>query len=475
MRRLNLSRATTIALGIALIVVSSGAFSLARRVADDIAFPHARHARLFPTCAGCHSGIPTSDSATFFPPAQACAECHNDRDVKVVAWNAPHPRPTNLRFDHARHLRLTDSSGTRVDCARCHGDGPSTTTMQIVQPRPARCLGCHRHEAPSHFAPTSPCATCHVPLARASSLGDSAIAALPKPPSHGAPDFVSAHGALASSQAQSCATCHTRESCARCHLNASTLPAIRSLGESPRMMRLVSGKPAAYTAPASHSRSDFAAVHGSLARANVQSCATCHAQASCRTCHTGTLGASTIGALSKGNAGVRLHAPARVHAPDFTRSHGPVAATGRLDCAGCHQQSFCAGCHQGSGQRRFHPNNFVARHPSEAYARETKCASCHNTEVFCRSCHRDVVGIGAGSKRRAGAAHAGQPLWLLQHGEAARKGMEGCAACHQQTDCLQCHSAYGSRINPHGPGFNAEAMRKRNPTLCSYCHIKPPS
>jgi hypothetical protein len=39
---------------------------------------------------------------------------------------------------------------------------------------------------------------------------------------------------------------------------------------------------------------------------------------------------------------------------------------------------------------------------------------------------------------------------------------------------MQCHSAFGSRISPHGPDFDAKTMQKRNPTLCSYCHIGPP-
>jgi hypothetical protein len=157
------------------------------------------------------------------------------------------------------------------------------------------------------------------------------------------------------------------------------------------------------------------------------------------------------------------------------RTHGPPAATGRLDCAGCHQQSFCTACHQGAGERRFHPFNFVARHPSEAYALEARCTSCHNTQTFCRSCHQQWAGIAAGSRRRSGTAHAGNPLWLIQHGEAARRGMNSCAGCHQQTDCMQCHSTLAGRINPHGPDFNAAAMQKRNPTLCAYCHVRTPS
>jgi hypothetical protein len=493
-RRSRLSRTSSAALLLTVAVASSAGFTLGRatRATDDLRFPHARHAKLFPTCGGCHAGIMSGDSTLMFPPVQSCTECHNGRDVKAVAWAYPRARATNLRFQHARHAQLTDSAGTHLDCARCHGDGPSVKGMLVARAQPETCVGCHVHEATSHLAPTSPCATCHLPLVRATALSDSAVAALPKPPSHASADFITSHGIGA--RTETCATCHSRESCARCHVNAATLQPIAALGSDARIARLLRGKPGAYPVPANHLRTDFVQAHGGLAVVNAQTCATCHAQVSCLACHMGSLGARTIGELPRGEpggaAGVQLRAPVlgpplswpgpgiarvvRVHALDFMQIHGPVASTGRLDCAGCHQQALCTSCHQGSGQRRFHPFNFVARHPSESYARETKCASCHNTEVFCRSCHRDVAGIGAASKRRAGTAHAAQPLWLLQHGEAARRGMPGCATCHQQTDCLQCHSTFGGRINPHGPNFNAAAMRKRNPTLCSYCHIGEP-
>jgi predicted CXXCH cytochrome family protein len=507
-----------------LTLSSAVGFSVgrARRNSVDVAFPHATHAKLFPTCVGCHAGISSGDSATMFPPAASCTECHNGRDVKLAAWSYPSAHPTNLRFDHARHARLSDSAGTHLDCLKCHGSEPSPQWMMVARARPETCIGCHAHSAPSHLAESSRCTTCHVPLARATALSETTIAKFPKPSSHAAPDFITAHGPLAAGSIASCATCHTRESCAGCHVNAATLGPIAALASDARVARILAGKPIVYPVPPSHRLTDFATTHGALARANIQTCATCHAQPSCLACHTGPLGARVIDALPQagpgGAPGVQLRAPravpppawppvggaapqihfaamvlapvdtpppspvtagggptqvVRVHPLDFVRTHGPIAASGRLNCAGCHQQSFCSTCHQGAGERRYHPFNFVARHASEAYARETKCASCHNTEVFCRSCHRDI-GIGAGSKRRSGTAHAGQPLWLLQHGEAARRGMQSCASCHQQTDCMQCHSAFGSRVSPHGPDFDAKAMQKRNPTLCSYCHIGPP-
>ena len=510
---------------LALVLSSAAGFSLGRgaRVAYDTVFPHAAHAKLFPTCVGCHAGIPSGDSSAMFPSQTSCIECHNGHDVEPVAWTNPSVRATNLRFDHARHTRLSDSSGMNLDCSTCHGVGPSPQWMAVGRARPETCVACHAHPAPSHLAAGSPCVMCHVPLVRAVALTDSAIAAFPKPPSHAARDFVTTHGVLATRSITTCAVCHARESCARCHVNAATQPEIAILAGDARVGRLLRGAGAVYSVPASHRRSNFLAAHGALARADVQTCATCHAQPSCRACHTGALGASVIEALptpGPGHApGVQLRPPrptppppwppaaaagsahfelaslvitpldtpppsrppsdtarapvVRVHAADFVRTHGPVASSGRLNCAGCHQASFCSSCHQGNGQRRYHPSDFVARHASEAYAREMQCASCHNTEVFCRSCHRGV-GIGTGSNRRSGAAHAGQPLWLLQHGEAARRGMQSCTSCHQQTDCMQCHSTTGRRISPHGPGFDAAKMQKRNPSLCAYCHVGPP-
>jgi len=111
------------------------------------------------------------------------------------------------------------------------------------------------------------------------------------------------HGRLAAQFTQSCATCHTRESCSRCHVNAGTSRQILALGNDARVARLMRGRPAVYLEPASHRTPDFASTHGSLARENIQTCATCHAQPSCRSCHTGSLGARTIEALPREESG----------------------------------------------------------------------------------------------------------------------------------------------------------------------------
>lgn len=210
----------------------------------------------------------------------------------------------------------------------------------------------------------------------------------------------------------------------------------------------------------------------------------CHAQQSCRSCHIGALASPVVAQLpdirqeGRGSPLIRSIAAGdssrvvRVHPPNFVSSHATTAGSGRLTCQRCHEQRFCSDCHDGSGRYRFHQVNYVSRHAADAYSRDRNCTSCHNTETFCRTCH---LGNGIASRGGVrGTAHNGQPMWLLQHGQAARQGLEGCTSCHQQRDCLRCHSATGLHMNPHGPGFRASLMQTRNRQVCLVCHVSDP-
>jgi hypothetical protein len=102
-----------------------------------------------------------------------------------------------------------------------------------------------------------------------------------------------------------------------------------------------------------------------------------------------------------------------------------------------------------------------------------ECATCHSVEAFCRTCH-DEVGLIPATRPGPGF-HDAQPLWLLGHGQAARQGLESCASCHRQADCVQCHSTVGSfRVNPHGASFDAALGWARAPETCLVCHLGKP-
>ena len=458
-------------------------------------FPHDRHERLFPLCESCHAGIATGDARTSMPPEASCRECHNGTDARAVTWRRAERPPGLLRYSHSEHARQVDSSGRA--CATCHNVANSRR-MQISRAAPPQCLTCHTHRASEHLGDDNRCTTCHVPLTRATGLSVEAVAALPKPASHERASFVSAHSPVTPLSSASCAVCHARESCARCHVNASSQPLIAALARDDRVARLVAGKPASYPVPADHMSDTFTRAHGALARENTARCATCHARPSCTTCHVGTAApviASMPQAERGGAPGVNLRLvparrrsphmansllsdtgsqaprPVRVHDAAF-RSNHKAAAASSMSCASCHEQRFCSDCHAGEAPGRFHRANFVQRHAADSWGRETQCSSCHNTELFCRSCHRES---GLASRGRLDVAfHNAQPQWLLQHGRAARQGLQSCATCHAQRDCLACHSTVGWGVNPHGQGFKAGRLADLNATQCLLCHLRVP-
>lgn len=431
-----------------------------------------------------------------------------------------------LRFSHPSHAAQTDSTGRA--CATCH-HGPGDRYMDVQRAEPGSCLGCHTHRATAHLAPDNRCATCHVPLTEATGLTRERVAGLPRPPDHERADFIATHDPASPLAEASCAVCHARESCARCHVNASSQRLIATLRPDPRVASVVAGKAPVYPIPADHREAAFLWQHGDTALANAERCGTCHARPSCTTCHIGTGGADVlrrIPAVEPGAAvGVRLTnrpdrlrlrpplnpmpdesrvaalamaagAPTqatggeqanvqggppqganpprmvRVHDPGFRDAHREQAASGALNCTSCHAQRFCSDCHTGEGGRRYHRANFVVRHAADAYGRDADCASCHNTQAFCKECHQEA---GLSSRGRLDVAfHDAQPQWLLQHGRAARQGLQNCASCHAQRDCLACHATTGWGVNPHGPDFNARRMARRAPFSCLACHLEVP-
>lgn len=518
----------------------------------EATFPHAKHARLFPTCQGCHTGIERGDAEAHYPTPALCANCHDGVERHTVDWQGPTRGPSNLRFSHPEHIRESGRRGEPVSCMGCHGeDGAESRWMRVAAAQPENCLSCHAHRAEAHLAASNRCSVCHLPVTEAKALSAGRIAQFPKPEWHESPDFLLEHGrglgtaVLAargeSAPAPNCAVCHARQSCERCHLDASARPAIMALAPDDRVALLVRDLPPEYPVPPSHERADWLSRHGGVAAADVQRCSTCHAASSCTSCHIGSGGQQVIASLPEarpdGPSGVLLRAlPGRlrigsaaepgamrgmapgssrgraperrdpVHTPDslriaalgpeavslpergrhatervvrvhpagFDRSHGAAAASDQMRCTGCHEQrTFCAECHTGASRPGFHPANFVARHAAEAYSRDLNCTSCHNTETFCRACHIET-GRGSSGPLQAGY-HNAQPLWILQHAQAARQNLETCTSCHVQRDCMQCHSQVGGRgISPHGPGFDADRAASKNAVVCFRCHYGGP-
>jgi hypothetical protein len=443
-------------------------------------FDHDVHRKLFPACQTCHlgAGVP---GASLWPTSEGCANCHDGTIEKQVTWQPPGPRPTLLRFTHAEHVRaVSRKSGADsvVVCVSCHS-AEGASWMQVTRGELDRCFDCHGVKQ-SHFeAPDSACATCHRSLPEAPDLSRERIAAFPEPSSHKQDGFAAGgHGKLAQGVggaghggvAASCATCHAREFCTQCHVNAPETPTIQALGSDPRSLAIV----ARLEAPTTHADGGFQSRHGHVSRKASGTCATCHTQESCASCHraTPTLVASMPHASAARGAGAEIHRrKPETHGEDFAQRHGALASAAPSSCAACHARSDCLECHRpnAAGANTYHQAGFLSRHPSAAYNRQSDCSECHNPASFCTTCHAQA-GLSSSQGLLQGKYHDVGGAFLLSHGAAARRGLESCVTCHSERDCLACHSAQTRRFDPHGPGFDADRLRRKNPQTCAACH-----
>jgi hypothetical protein len=462
---------------LALVLAASPA-----RAQQTDTFNHAKHAKVFPSCTACHAGA-VDPSAPLLPSGQGCVNCHDGTIQRRVAWKAPQIEANNLRFTHAEHSRrlsARDGRDSTLACQACHtpaGGGWMTVQLAVVP----QCLTCHGVKTAHLAAPDTACATCHLPLAQATALSAADVKGFPEPPSHTTPGFMgpSGHAALARAGtgpttygiAPSCATCHARDFCITCHVNAPETAAIQALAPDPRSLAI----PVELEAPASHNQGGFLSTHGKDARKSTTSCQTCHTQQSCMACHVSPpkpVTALHAAGPGRGAGAQIVRSRPAMHMADFSTIHSQVASSDQQSCQACHVRAQCLDCHRGTPERtpQYHPQTFLARHPAAAYARETNCADCHNSAAFCQNCH---VQSGLGSPRGplVSGYHDVWPGFLLNHGQTARQNLESCTSCHTEKDCMTCHSAlYGRGFNPHGPGFDADKLRKANPQMCTACH-----
>ncbi|MEZ4588972.1 MAG: cytochrome c3 family protein [Gemmatimonadales bacterium] len=471
------------ALVAAATLVTAGA--AARRPATE-AFPHEKHAKLFPLCTTCHAGV-VDQGAPVWPAAESCVECHDGRIESRVEW-APRrgPRVTNLAFDHFAHartalIRTPGDSAKLALCGSCHNQtgAPRMTVQHAIS---GQCIDCHELGETHLAVADSACSTCHLSLAEARTLPRERIAAFPKPPSHERADFgLEGHGKLAepgqgrggAGVAASCATCHARDFCITCHVNAPEVGPIEALALDPRSLAIEAKLPT----PTGHAKASFQRDHGRDASRSSASCATCHTQPNCTACHVESR-PSGIGRLAMPGPG-RATGPSihrtkpTSHTASFAETHGPEANSRPSSCEACHVRSDCLDCHRPApdGGGGFHPAGFLTRHPTSAYTRDATCSDCHNPAQFCQSCHQQA-GFRVDGRLGGQGFHDGRQAFLIGHGQAARQNLESCASCHAERDCTACHSAVGGgfRFSPHGPGFDPDRLRRKNPSLCVACH-----
>ncbi|HEX6308053.1 MAG TPA: hypothetical protein VFZ69_07690 [Longimicrobiales bacterium] len=484
--------------GLGVITVAAIVAAAAAVAAQRQEFPHEEHAGLFPLCEGCHQGVPEGDRARFYPTPEQCARCHDGTEQPRVDWQGPTEHPDNVDFEHPDHP--AESEGEAIECTTCHTRAGAPRMAVEARPVVPRCLDCHEHRAQDHFVDAD-CETCHIPLAEVP-FDRARLTALPLPDDHSDEgEFLrQGHGEQAQADLTRCAVCHTRERCESCHVDVG---AVAEIGQMPPAGRALAAQlpefPADYPVPQSHLAPDFVVSHG--ATASRATCATCHTRDDCAACHAGSM--PNVVAELPARADVRApgvqiarRMPPSHQAPMFAVEHGTEVAVNGTACSACHARTMCVDCHDASatggpartaargttsgrgtvGPGAFHPANFQARHAAEAYGRRLECSNCHDSRLFCADCHASSGMSSARVPGRLGPGfHDAEPIWLLRHGQAARQGLESCASCHRQNECMQCHSVLGAfKVSPHGPGFDARRAQKRNAVLCLVCHITDP-
>ncbi|HSG47130.1 MAG TPA: hypothetical protein VLA43_04850 [Longimicrobiales bacterium] len=435
-------------------------------------FPHLEHQGLFPLCEGCHEGISAGDELRTFPEPALCAECHDGVEREQVEWARPAPVAGPLDFSHPHHGEEVEEAGEApVNCAACHVD-PAGRSMAVIPLDAGRCLECHGVPPSGHYSVGTDCAQCHRPLAMVDA-GDDRFRSLPEPEQHGGRLFLlDVHGTEALDEVNRCATCHVEDQCAGCHVDASLQP-IPQVPSAPAHWDVPLLR-AEYPIPASHDVPSFERTHGRPSPEPAD-CSTCHTENDCAACHISPLPASAEALQERPQVrapgvGLEDQLPSSHDSPFFVSTHPVLAATGPDACATCHTQSYCAECHDAPQAPGYHPPSFALRHSAAVGTQALECSNCHNAAAFCRECHADVGLQGIG--RLGQGYHDAEPVWLIRHGGAARQGLEQCASCHTQKECMQCHSALGAfKVSPHGPDFDPVRAQEKNPWICRACHI----
>jgi hypothetical protein len=460
------------------LVLAAVAVALPGQEAEP--FPHIEHQGLFPLCTGCHEGVPEGDAASFYPPPASCTGCHDGVREERVTWNGPRVDVTNVSFQHDTHAAELAAAGDPIlDCSACHVATGATRMAVTDSVQVVGCLSCHAHEATDHTADAN-CASCHVPLA-STRFDVARIERLPLPADHASAEFLaSGHGVLAEADIGRCATCHTQERCVSCHVDTDRA-LIAAVPNAPADMALPAAPAAHYNVPLSHTDRDFLATHG--VGASRQTCATCHTSNDCTTCHIQPAPEAVRSLPDQADvvapgAQVVGRAPESHERMFFIEAHTTLAAANETSCSTCHVESFCVSCHDAPATNDgggYHPAAFLSRHAASAFGRDSDCATCHSTQLFCRQCHLETGLVPAGGGRLGPGYHGGGPLWLLRHGQPARQNLEGCASCHRQVDCTQCHGVLGAfKVSPHTLGFDAERAWARSPRTCLACHAGNP-
>ncbi|MFO0724993.1 MAG: cytochrome c3 family protein [Myxococcota bacterium] len=298
-----------------------------------------------------------------------CARCHKDLDPTGTSTKAKAMAilPPNIKFAHADHVKAN------IECDKCHARVKDRAlATRDDYPTMDRCIACHKEQK----VPTE-CSTCHLTqvsgrLVTAFPEGELKPARYHASAVHSA-DFLRDHSVPANRDPQYCKNCHSTDDCMQCHdgvgRNARYHPgdwiAVHGTRSRTDDFRCMSCHRVQSFCLDCHVRSGVASVvdlktniltrrtirvdssglatgphpmsadgwlnpgsrnfHGFFAQRSIQSCASCHQEQYCLTCHASGFG---TGAASRGG---------NPHGPNPERLKGTAVRNNNARvCLKCH-------------------------------------------------------------------------------------------------------------------------------------------
>src|SRR5207253_1476236 len=161
--------------------------------------------------------------------------------------------------------------------------------------------------------------------------------------------------------------------------------------------------------------------------------------------------------------------------PRLKLDHAAHIERVKEDCSQCH--SRLSEPHRPAPLSDGHAACLKCHDHAQQYA-DAKCATCQRCHSIssCETCHeRERVSAGLSTR------NPHPPGWALPgsgafHGDAARRNIQSCAACHDQGDasnCVSCHKVGGIGGDPHPAGFlsHHSLSEAQSDGRCRACHF----
>jgi len=332
-------------------------------------FSHAKHLARGAAYAACHPGAAASRSAVdnLIPTEAECRACHAidravpDNPAKPVAacagchpgWTPGVPvervfvTPPPLKFAHAAHAQTA--------CEGCHADIRTVglaTTRQL--PAMTSCLRCHTRGLEERH-----CTDCH--LARIGGQMETRFEhgeLVPQRIAAHGPEFARHHAREAREVGASCTACHDRSECIDCHQGV--------------------------VKPMDFHPGDYLTIHAGEARRGRPDCTACHRyETFCVGCHERSgLGPRVMTDFNVADPGRAFHPPGWATAGAGPNRHAQEARRNLASCASCHREEDCLTCHTaepGTLRASPHPPGWRGSARCRALDRGNRrmCLRCH--------------------------------------------------------------------------------------------------